>query len=73
MEIDTTSSAAPKSPILERSQTLPARQPPPSDRPAVAKRVSFDVPERAEDPKRLRPSPPPSVQPTTTSPATPAP
>ncbi|OBT80266.1 hypothetical protein VF21_00622 [Pseudogymnoascus sp. 05NY08] len=73
MEIDTTP-AAPTSLVLERSQTAPARPPPPSNRPPVAKRVSFDVPPRSDEPKRHRISPPPPVQPTdtTTSPATPA-
>ncbi|OBT83725.1 hypothetical protein VE02_06817 [Pseudogymnoascus sp. 03VT05] len=73
MEIDTTS-AAPTSPVLERSQTAPARPSQASNRPPVAKRVSFDVPPRSEEPKRHRISTPPPVQPTdtTTSPATPA-
>ncbi|OBT98341.1 hypothetical protein VE01_03050 [Pseudogymnoascus verrucosus] len=74
MEIDTTAPAAPASPALERSHTFPARPPPPSNRPPLAKRVSFDVPQRFDEPKRHRISPPPPVQltDTTTSPATPA-
>lgn len=62
MEIDTMPSAAPTSPTSQRSNIPQAKPPPSSDRPSLAKRVSFEVPPRAEDPKKQRPSPPPPVQ-----------
>ncbi|OBT68043.1 hypothetical protein VE03_01608 [Pseudogymnoascus sp. 23342-1-I1] len=81
MEIDRTPSTASTFPTSQRSHVPQARPRPPSDRPALSKRVSFEVPPRAEDPKRQRPSPPPPAQaaetitspPTSITPATPTP
>ncbi|KFY24868.1 hypothetical protein V493_04977, partial [Pseudogymnoascus sp. VKM F-4281 (FW-2241)] len=64
MEIDATLSAAP---APQRSHTHPTRPSSPPGRPSLAKRVSFEVPQRSEDRKRQRTSSPaPPVQPADT-------